>query len=102
MIRSRSDRDEVLREHYGLAVSLARKFALHASWGESVDDLTQVALLGLVRAADRFDPSLEVPFAAFAAATITAELKHHLRDRSSTVRTHRRVQAPALLMPVAN
>jgi len=102
MIRTRSDRDELLREHYGLAVSLARKFALHASWGESVDDLTQVALLGLVRAADRFDPTLEVPFAAFAAATITGELKHHLRDRSWTVRPPRRVQDLYLRMQGAS
>jgi RNA polymerase sigma-B factor len=92
MTRTKSDRDELLRQHYGLAVALARRFALRASWGESVDDLTQVALLGLVRAAERFDPSLEIPFAGFAAATITGELKHHLRDRSWSVRPPRRVQ----------
>ena len=92
MHRTRNDRDELLRQHYGLAVALARRFALRASWGESVDDLTQVALLGLVRAAERFDASLDIPFSAFAAATITGELKHHLRDRSWTVRPPRRVQ----------
>jgi RNA polymerase sigma-B factor len=101
MIRTKSDRDELLKQHYGLAVSLARRFALRASWGESVDDLTQVALLGLVRAAERFDPSLEIPFAAFAAATITGELKHHLRDRSWTVRPPRRVQDLYLRMQEA-
>jgi RNA polymerase sigma-B factor len=84
--------EDYFKSHYGLAVSIARRYALRASWGESIDDLSQVALLGLVRAIDRFDPARGVPFSAFASATIAGDLKHHLRDRTWTVRPPRRVQ----------
>jgi RNA polymerase sigma-B factor len=46
------------------------------------DDLEQVARIALIHAADRFDPSRNRPFVAFARATIIGELKRHLRDRS--------------------
>jgi RNA polymerase sigma-B factor len=84
--------EQYFERHYGLAVSLARRFAIRANWSDSKDDLTQVALLGLVRAIGRFDPERGVPFSAFATTTIVGELKHYLRDRSWTVRPPRRVQ----------
>jgi len=87
-----TDEPDYFQSHYGLAVSIARRFAVRSSWGESMDDLTQGALLGLVRAIDRFDPDRGVPFSAFASTTIAGELKHHLRDRTWTVRPPRRVQ----------
>jgi RNA polymerase sigma-B factor len=87
-----AERDDLFRTHYGLAVSLARKFAMGASWGESIDDLTQVALLGLLRAAERYDDERGVPFSVFATTTMQGELKHHLRDRAWAVRPPRRVQ----------
>jgi RNA polymerase sigma-B factor len=87
-----AQRDELFRTHYGLAVSLARRFAMGASWGESIEDLSQVALLGLLRAAERYDGKRGVPFSAFATSTVLGELKHHLRDRSWAVRPPRRVQ----------
>jgi len=86
------ERDALFFANYGLAISLARRYALRAGWGEPVDDLSQVALVGLINAVDRFDPSRGVPFSGFATATIVGELKHHLRDRSWTVRPPRRVQ----------
>ena len=79
-------------EHYDLAVSLARRYSMRATWADSSDDLKQVALLGLVRAVDRFDPARGVPFSAFASTTIVGELKHYLRDRSWSVRPPRRIQ----------
>jgi RNA polymerase sigma-B factor len=78
--------------HYGLAVSLARRYSARASWADSAEDLKQVALLGLVRAVDRFDPERGVPFSAYASTTIVGELKHYLRDRSWAVRPPRRIQ----------
>jgi RNA polymerase sigma-B factor len=86
------DRDEQFDAHYGLAVSLARRFAKRSRSSESVEDLTQVALLGLVGAVDRYDPSIGVPLSSFAAATVMGALKRHLRDRSWSVRPPRRVQ----------
>lgn len=83
---------DLLSSHYGLAVSLARRYVGHAHWAESFEDLKQVALLGLVRAIDRFDPDRGVPFSAFATTTIVGELKHYLRDRSWAIRPPRRVQ----------
>jgi RNA polymerase sigma-B factor len=87
-------RDPALRErlvnaHLGLAASLASRFA---SRQESHDDLHQAALLGLLHAVDRFDPTKGVQFTTFAWATISGELKRHFRDRTWGVRVPRRVQ----------
>ena len=81
------DRRRHLIEQYdGLAVALARQFRTHR---ERRDDLEQVARIGLLHAADRFDPSRERPFTAFARATIIGELKHHLRDCTWTMKMPR-------------
>ncbi|HMK96566.1 MAG TPA: sigma-70 family RNA polymerase sigma factor, partial [Acidimicrobiales bacterium] len=59
--------------------------------GEDLDDLNQVALLGLLKAVERFDPSRGTELTTFATATILGELKRHLRDRGWWVRPPRRV-----------
>lgn len=87
-------RDPAIRErlvgaHLGLAASLASRFS---SRQESPDDLHQAALLGLLHAIDRFDPTRGVQFTTFAWATISGELKRHFRDRTWGVRVPRRVQ----------
>lgn len=74
--------------HQGLAYSLAGRFAQR---GEEIDDLHQVALLGLLKAIERFDPERGVELTTFATATILGELKRHLRDRGWWVRPPRRV-----------
>jgi len=85
------NRDPVLREELiGRYMSFAKGLALrYRGASESVDDLIQVANLGLVNAVDRFDPERGTPFAAFAAPTILGELKRHFRDRVWTVRVPR-------------
>jgi RNA polymerase sigma-B factor len=60
--------------------------------GESMDDLVQVATVGLIHAVDRYDVSRGVPFRHFAIPTITGELKKHFRDKGWSVRVSRRVQ----------
>jgi RNA polymerase sigma-B factor len=74
---------------------LARRFA---NRGEQLDDLVQVATVGLIAAIDRFDLERDVALANFAIPTIIGELKNHLRDRASAVRVPRRVHelAPSL------
>jgi RNA polymerase sigma-B factor len=57
-----------------------------------LDDLVQVAAVGLVKAANRFDSRRGTSFPAFAEPTIEGEIRHHLRDRSSTVRIPRELQ----------
>jgi RNA polymerase sigma-B factor len=69
----------------GLAAHIAKRF----SRLEGEEDLRQVAMLGLVKAVDRFDPDFGVPFAAFAGSTIEGELKRHFRDHSWAVRVPR-------------
>jgi RNA polymerase sigma-B factor len=76
-----------------LARYLARRFE---GRGESLDDLTQVAALGLLKAIDRFDLGRGVQFTTYAAATIIGELKRHFRDRGWAVRVPRRIQETGL------
>ena len=64
--------------------------------GESIEDLTQVAMIGLLNAVDRFDPSREVQFSTYAAATIVGELKRHFRDKGWALRVPRRLQELAV------
>ncbi|MFG2452894.1 SigB/SigF/SigG family RNA polymerase sigma factor [Streptomyces sp. NPDC048512] len=59
--------------------------------GEDIDDLRQVAALGLVKAIDRFDPT-QGAFESYAIPTITGELKRHFRDRTWAVHVPRRIQ----------
>ena len=82
-------RGSLIEAHVGLALSLANKFA---SRNESPEDLHQAALLGLLHAVDRYDPTRGVQFTTFAWATISGELKRHFRDRTWGVRVPRRVQ----------
>lgn len=86
-------RDALAQRFQPLAQYLARRFA---GRGESVDDLTQVASIGLVNAIDRFDPSRGVRFTTYASATIVGELKRHFRDKGWSVRVPRRLQEIAM------
>ncbi|WP_276320033.1 sigma-70 family RNA polymerase sigma factor, partial [Haloactinopolyspora alba] len=60
--------------------------------GVDRDDLVQVAYLGLINAAWRFDPDRGKDFASFACPTMSGEIKRHFRDHAWTVRPPRRVQ----------
>jgi len=78
-----------LLEGQSLPEFLARRFSHR---GESPDDLRQVALVGLLKAVERFEPDRGLQFSSFATPTITGELKRHFRDRGWAVRVPRRVQ----------
>jgi len=82
-------RDELVTAHLGLAEYLARRFA---NRGEPLDDLIQVASVGLLKAVDRFDPERGLEFSTYATPTIVGELKRHFRDKGWAVRVPRRVQ----------
>lgn len=69
-------REQLVREHGGLARSLAHRFA---SRGEPLDELHQVAMIGLAHAIEGFDPGHGASFEAYAQATIAGELKRHFR-----------------------
>jgi RNA polymerase sigma-B factor len=91
-VRLRSDLVERLMP---LARSLALRFN-HS--GEPIDDLIQVAALGLVKAIDRFDPERGFAFTSFATPTILGELRRHLRDTAWALRVPRELQERALVV----
>jgi RNA polymerase sigma-B factor len=85
---------EVLVERYlPLARRLARRYQ-HTD--EPIEDLVQVASIGLLKAVDRFDCSRDVMFSSYAVPTILGELKRHFRDRTWSVRVPRDLQEMAL------
>jgi RNA polymerase sigma-B factor len=79
-------RNELVEAHLDLARREAMRFA---GRGEPVDDLLQVARLGVLKAVERFDPSLGVPFTAYARPTIAGELRRHFRDATWSVHVPR-------------
>jgi len=81
-------RDELVAAWLPMAHRIAGRFR---DRGESVEDLRQVAALGLVKAVDRFDPERGA-FESYAVPTITGEVKRHFRDRMWALRVPRRVQ----------
>lgn len=81
-------RDLAVQLNLPVADGLARRYR---SRGEDLDDLVQVARLGLVHAVNRFEPGSGA-FLSFAVPTITGEIKRHFRDHCWTVRPPRRLQ----------
>jgi len=77
------DRDLLIEHFLPLARSLALRYQRS---GEPLDDLLQVAALGLIKAVDRFDPQRGVAFSAYAVPTILGEIRRHFRDRTWAVR----------------
>jgi RNA polymerase sigma-B factor len=89
---------ELVERTLPLARTLARRYA---NKGESLDDLEQVAALGLVKAIERFDLEREVRFTTFAVPTISGEIKRHFRDRGWMLRVPRDVQELSARVGVA-
>jgi len=82
-------RDELILAYSDLAAYLARKFA---NRGEPVEDLIQVASIGLLKAMDRFDPTRGTEFTTYATATVVGEIKRHFRDKFWAIRVPRRLR----------
>jgi RNA polymerase sigma-B factor len=87
--RERRLRDRLIEMNIGLAEAVARRFG---GRGERHDDLLQVALVGLLKSVERFDPDRGLAFSSFATPTIEGELKRHFRDKRWAVRVPRRLQ----------
>lgn len=88
-------RDELIERYLPLAESLSRRYQ-HS--GQPLDDLVQVASIGLLKAVDRFDPERGVTFESYAIPTILGELKRYHRDQGWSVRMPRRLQEHTLLI----
>jgi len=90
-----SAREELVRMFFPLVEYLSRRFR---SRGEPLDDLVQVASIGLLKAIDRFELDRGVKFSTYAVPTIIGELKRHFRDTGWAMRVPRRLQERALLL----
>jgi RNA polymerase sigma-B factor len=95
---TRRGRNQLVELHMGLAAHIARRL----SRGSNDQDIRQVAMVGLVKSVDRFDPERGTPFAAFAGRTIEGEIKRHFRDRTWSVRVPRSAKELHLAVRRAN
>ncbi len=80
-----TDGDEAARKEYingnlRLVLSVIKRF--HSS-NENVDDLFQIGCVGLIKAIDNFDASLNVKFSTYAVPMIVGEIRRYLRDANS-------------------
>ncbi|MDX6242714.1 MAG: polymerase sigma-B factor, partial [Frankiales bacterium] len=91
-------RDELVEMHLPLVEYLARRFR---NRGEPLDDLVQVATIGLIKSVDRFDLERGVEFSTYATPTIVGEIKRHFRDKGWAIRVPRRLQELKLLLTKA-
>jgi RNA polymerase sigma-B factor len=91
-------RDRLVEMHLPLVEYLARRFR---NRGEPLDDLIQVATIGLIKAVDRFDTDRGVEFSTYATPTIVGEIKRHFRDKGWAIRVPRRLQELKLALTKA-
>jgi RNA polymerase sigma-B factor len=81
-----AERERLILDHVGFVEALARRYT---DRGEPMEDLTQVGMVALVGAADRFDPARGIDFRSFAAPTVLGEIRRYFRDKAWTVRVPR-------------
>jgi RNA polymerase sigma-B factor len=82
-------RDQLVTGYLPVAQHIARRFAHR---GEPLDDLIQVATVGLINAVDRFQPDRGSDFFSFAVPTISGEVRRHFRDQGWSMRVPRRLK----------
>jgi RNA polymerase sigma-B factor len=82
-------RNALVEDHRWIAIRCARRFERR---GEPLDDLVQVAQLGVLKAVERFDPEHGAAFPSFAMPTVMGELRRHFRDRTWSVGVPRRLK----------
>jgi RNA polymerase sigma-B factor len=92
---SPADREAAVKRYLPLAHGLAARYGYAA---EPIEDLEQVAAIGLLKAIDRFDPDRGTAFASFAVPTILGELRRHFRDRTWALRVPRAQQELCLAL----
>jgi RNA polymerase sigma-B factor len=92
-------RDELVIAHQWIAAQVARRFR---DRGEPLDDLIQVASLGLVKAVERFDLAQGTSFVSFAMPTVLGEVRRHFRDATWGTRVPRRAKELSLALGKAS
>ena len=91
MNRQQIRRNARVEHHMRLVEPLARRYA--AKSGQDPDDLLQVGLMGLLRAAERYEGQRKIPFSAFARPHIRGAILHYLRDKAAIIRLPRALQS---------
>jgi len=86
---ARATRNRLVEAHRGLAASIAHDYR---DRGVELDDLVQIAMLGTLKAVERYEPERGIPFSSFASRTINGEIKRYFRDRTWAVRPPRSAQ----------
>ena len=86
-------RDQLIEDHLWIASHVARRFM---DRGEPLDDLIQVARLGLVKALERFDPEHGSSFPAYAMPSVLGEVRRHFRDATWSLKVTRRAKELSL------
>jgi len=81
-------KDKIIQAHYNLVIYVARRFL---GKGESLDDLVQVGIVGLLKAMENYDPSYNAEFATYAMPMVIGEIKHYFRDHARLVKLPRRL-----------
>jgi RNA polymerase sigma-B factor len=84
-----SFQDSLVLDHLNLAKSIAARYSAHT---HDLDDIRQVAYMGLIKASRGYDEAKGVSFPAYAAPTIAGEVKRYLRDHCWVVRPPRTIQ----------
>lgn len=95
---SDAERERLIIDHMSLVTNLARRYA---NRGEDLDDLTQVGMIGLTKAAARFDPARGDVFARFAIPTVLGEIRRHFRDCTWAVHVPRGLKEANLAVNAA-
>jgi RNA polymerase sigma-B factor len=89
-------REPILKQYENLINSLAARFA---RGGVAMDDLAQVASIGLIHALERFDNERGVKFVTYAVSTMVGEIKHYFRDYTWGLKVPRHLQEIATNLP---
>ncbi|MBR1532973.1 MAG: RNA polymerase sporulation sigma factor SigG [Ruminococcus sp.] len=76
-VERKQAREEMINGNLRLVLSVIQRFA---GRGENMDDLFQVGVIGLIKAIDNFDPSLDVRFSTYGVPMVMGEIRRHLRD----------------------
>jgi RNA polymerase sporulation-specific sigma factor len=85
-------RERFIHGNLRLVLSVIKRFG---SSNESADDLFQIGCIGLIKAIDNFDPTLQVKFSTYAVPMIIGEIRRYLRDTSSCIRISRSLRDTA-------
>jgi RNA polymerase sigma-B factor len=92
-------RDQAITAWLPMVHRLAHRYA---GRGEPFDDLLQTATIGLIKAVDKFDPSLGTDFVGYAIPTVLGEIKRYFRDHAWSIRVPRRLQELRMAINQAN